>query len=111
MFLLILAFPNNSDLDFTSPSWGELQLLFSLGLVAAIGHLMIVFATTKAPANLLAPFQYLEIVGATILGYFIFNDIPSYLTFVGIGLIVTSGIYLWYRENQGKSSTEIKIRT
>ena len=55
---------------------------------------MIVFATTKAPANLLAPFQYLEIVGATILGYFIFNDIPSYLTFVGIGLIVTSGIHL-----------------
>ncbi len=111
MLLLILAFPDSGDLYFTNPSWIELQLLFSLGLVAMIGHLMIVFATTKAPANLLAPFQYLEIVGATVLGYFIFNDIPSYLTFVGIGLIVTSGIYLWYRENQGKSSTEIKIRT
>ena len=111
MLLLILAFPDGGDLYFTNPSWTELQLLFSLGLVAMIGHLMIVFATTKAPANLLAPFQYLEIVGATILGYFIFNDIPSYPAFVGIGLIVTSGIYLWYRENQGKSSTEIKIRT
>ena len=111
MLLLILAFPDGGYLYFTNPSWTELQLLFSLGLVAMIGHLMIVFATTKAPANLLAPFQYLEIVGATILGYFIFNDIPSYPALVGIVLIVTSGIYLWYRENQDKSSTEIKIST
>ena len=105
MLFLMLTFPNSGNLNFISPSWGELQLLFLLGLVATIGHLMIVFATTKAPANLLAPFQYLEIVGATILGYLIFNDIPSYLTFVGIAAIVTSGIYLWYRENQDKSST------
>ncbi len=111
MLFLMLAFPNIGDLNFTNPSWEELQLLFSLGLVATIGHLMIVFATTKAPANLLAPFQYLEIVGATILGYFIFSDIPSYFTFFGIALIVTSGIYLWYRENQVENSTKIKFKT
>ena len=111
MLFLMLAFPNIGDLYFTNPSWSELQLLFSLGLVATIGHLMIVFAMTKAPANLLAPFQYLEIVGATILGYLIFTDIPSYFAFFGIFLIVTSGIYLWYRENQVEKSTKIKIKT
>ncbi len=69
------------------------------GLVATIGHLVIVFATTKAQANLLAPFQYLEIIGATFLGFVVFGDVPSVLTLIGITLIVTSGLYLWYREN------------
>ena len=99
MALLILTFPESEGLHFVTPSWKEYHLLFSLGLVAMVGHLMIVFATTKAPANLLAPFQYLEIVGATILGFIVFNDIPSHLTFFGIALIVASGLYLWYREN------------
>lgn len=111
MALLILAFPESEGLHFVNPSWKQYQLLFSLGLVAMIGHLMIVFATTKAPANLLAPFQYLEIVGATILGFYVFNDIPSYLTFFGIVLIVASGLYLWNRENQYDKSTNIEARS
>ena len=111
MALLILAFPESEGLHFVNPSWKQYQLLFSLGLVAMIGHLMIVFATTKAPANLLAPFQYLEIVGATILGFIVFNDIPSYLTFFGIVLIVASGLYLWNRENQYNKSTNIEARS
>ena len=98
--LLMLAFPDTEGLHFVNPNWKEYQLLFLLGLVGALGHLLIVFATTKAPANLLAPFQYLEIVGATILGFMIFDNIPSNFTFFGISLIVASGIYLWYRENR-----------
>ena len=73
MAFMILAFPEYEGLYFLIPSWRECQLLFLLGLVAALGHLLIVFATTKAPANLLAPFQYLEIVGATFLGFIIFH--------------------------------------
>ncbi len=111
MAVLILAFPESEGLHFVTPSWKEYQLLFSLGLIAMVGHLMIVFATTKAPANLLAPFQYLEIVGATILGFIVFSDIPSHLTFFGIALIVVSGIYLWYRENQQYKLTNIEARS
>ena len=111
MLFLMLAFPESEELGFVNPSWKEYQLLFSLGLVAMIGHLMIVFATAKAPANLLAPFQYLEIVGATILGLIVFNDVPSYLTFFGIALIVASGLYLWNRENQQDKSTNIEARS
>ena len=110
MAFLILAFPEYEGLYFLIPSWREYQLLFLLGLVAALGHLLIVFATTKAPANLLAPFQYLEIVGATFLGFIIFHDIPSHLTFFGIFLIVVSGIYLWYQENKDEQANKFQMR-
>ena len=111
MAFLIMAFPESEGLHFVIPSWKEYQLLFSLGFVAMVGHLMIVFATTKAPANLLAPFQYLEIVGATFLGFIVFNDMPSHLTFFGIALIVASGLYLWYRENQQYETINIETRS
>ena len=56
--------------------------------------------TQLAPASVLAPIQYLEIVGATVLGYLIFNDLPDALTFLGIALIVSSGLYVFLRERR-----------
>ena len=47
MAFLIMAFPESEGLHFVIPSWKEYQLLFSLGFVAMVGHLMIVFATTS----------------------------------------------------------------
>ena len=84
----------------TTPNWYEWQLLVGLGLVATGGHLLLVFAASKIPANLLAPFQYVEIIGATFLGFFVFGDVPTVYTLIGIALIVLSGLYLWYREHQ-----------
>ena len=90
----------------TAPNSYEWQLLIALGLVATGGHLLLVFAASKVPANLLAPFQYLEIIGATFLGFFVFGDIPTIYTSIGITLIVLSGLYLWYRENQLQKDSE-----
>ena len=69
-----------------------------MGLAATIGHIFIVWATGNAPASILAPFQYLEIVTATILGYLVFNDLPEKSTIVGSSIIIISGIYLFQRE-------------
>ena len=69
-----------------------------MGLAATIGHIFIVLAAGNAPANVLAPFQYLEIVTATILGYLVFNDVPATSTILGSAIIIGSGIYLFHRE-------------
>ena len=96
----VFLFPNIRGFEMTTPNWYEWQLLVGLGLVATGGHLLLVFAASKIPANLLAPFQYVEIIGATFLGFFVFGDVPTVYTLIGITLIVLSGLYLWYREHQ-----------
>ena len=98
--IFVLLFPNIGGLEMTAPNFYEWQLLIALGLVATGGHLLLVFAASKVQANLLAPFQYVEIIGATFLGFVVFGDVPTVHTLIGIILIVFSGLYLWYREHQ-----------
>ncbi|WP_404861808.1 DMT family transporter [Georhizobium sp. MAB10] len=85
-----------------APSWPANGLSFSLvlllGLLAAVGHGLVVLAFQKAPASLLAPFQYLEIISAVLIGYLVFSDVPSASKWVGIGIIVASGLFIFRRE-------------
>ena len=48
--------------------------------------------------RLLAPFQYLEIIGATIFGYFVFGDTLDATTIIGVVIIIGSGLYIFHRE-------------
>ncbi len=81
------------------PDLSQLLLLGSLGLIATVAHLLIVFAYRLAPISILAPFQYVEIIGATILGVILFNDFPELVTWLGIALIIGAGSYIFHRES------------
>lgn len=63
-----------------------------IGLFGAAGHLVIVRAYSIAPASLLQPVRYVEIVGATGLGLVMFGDFPDLWTWVGVAVIITSGV-------------------
>lgn len=89
-----------APMDPVWPDTREIWLLAGVGLIATLSHVCISFALALAPASVLAPIQYLEIVGATFLGYLIFNDLPDRLTFVGIALIVGAGLFVFIRERQ-----------
>ena len=78
-------------------AWG---MLLSLGVIATIGHLLIVFAARRVDGSLIAPFQYLEIISATTFGYFFFDDFPAPITWLGVAIIVSSGLYVYFRERQ-----------
>ncbi len=83
------------------PVWPDARgwlLMFGVGAVATISHLFLVFAFKNAPASTLAPFQYLEIVAATGFGYLVFGDFPDALKWLGIAIIVGSGLYVFWRE-------------
>jgi S-adenosylmethionine uptake transporter len=83
------------------PVWPDLRgwiLMLGVGVMATISHLFLVFAFQKAPASTLAPLQYLEIVSATIFGYLVFADFPDFLKWVGITIIVASGLFIFWRE-------------
>ena len=87
------------SLDFIMPTSTEWKWIIYMGLVATIGHIFIVWAANNAPASVLAPFQYFEIVSAVFLGYVVFGDIPAASTVIGVLIIVASGVYLFHREH------------
>ena len=85
-------------LSFVWPDRSQWLLLAALGIIATAGHLLVVHAFRRAPAGLLAPFQYVEIIGATILGLVLFGDFPDAMTWIGVVVIVSSGMYVFHRE-------------
>ncbi len=81
-------------------SWFALALLVVLGSISGYAHLIVVRAFRMAPLSVLAPFQYFEIIAATILGYALFNDFPTVSKWVGILIIVGSGLFILWREQR-----------
>lgn len=69
---------------------------------AAGGLMQITFTASlhRAPVSLLSPLDYLQIVGALVLGYFLLAEVPVVSTLIGAALIVVSGLYITWREHR-----------
>ena len=65
-----------------------------MGLGSATANILIIAALRLGSASLLAPLAYVEIVGATALGYVVFGDVPAPLTWLGMGIVIASGLML-----------------
>ena len=103
VLLLAMAVSLQTSWLVLRPSWpsaGEWSLLAGLGAIATISHMLAIYAFRLAPAGILAPFQYLEIFGATILGVIFFGDLPDSVTLFGIAVIVGSGLYVFRQEQR-----------
>ncbi len=98
-----LGFGTTTDTAVLDPVWPDMRewvLMVVLGIIATVGHLLVVHAFRRAPASVLAPFQYLEIISATLLGLIFFGDFPDTTTWIGISIIISSGAYVFYRERR-----------
>lgn len=80
------------------PQGSVLFWCVAMGAAATISHMAITMALKFAPSSTLAPLHYLEIVTATLFGYVFFGDFPNALTWLGIAIIVASGLYIIHRE-------------
>lgn len=87
-FVLSLAAPA----FWVMPKLSHLPYMAGIGFTAAVGHYLLILAFERAPASLLAPLGYGEILMATLIGYFAFDDFPDGWTWLGIGLVIASGI-------------------
>lgn len=79
----------------TPQQWGFFVLL---SLIANGGHFLIIRAYDHAEASLLAPLAYTEMVMATFAGWYVFGDFPDVWTFAGVAILITSAIYISWRE-------------
>jgi drug/metabolite transporter (DMT)-like permease len=71
-----------------------------IGVAALVGHQIITTAHRFAPASVLAPFSYFQIIYMTASSWLIFNQPPEVWLYVGAPIVIASGLYLWLRERQ-----------
>ncbi len=85
--------------------------LLGIGLAALIGHLFITTAHRYAPASVLAPFGYLQIIFMTGASWLVFNQPPDLWIYIGAPIVMGSGLYIWLRERQLAKSvvTEVTV--
>lgn len=79
---------------------GALQwlILCLMGIAGALGHYLLALAHRYAPASVLAPFLYQQIVWMVLLGYLVFGDVPDAAVLAGGAIVIGSGLYLLSRE-------------
>jgi drug/metabolite transporter (DMT)-like permease len=78
----------------------EAMALVLVGGIAGGSGQLFMTASLRAPVSAVAPFDYLQIIGATIYGWLLFSDVPSHHTIAGAGLITASGLYIAWREHR-----------
>jgi drug/metabolite transporter (DMT)-like permease len=77
-----------------------IALLVSMGAIASFGHYLLIAAHRLAPAAVLSPFIYTEIVLVTFLGFVVFGEVPSGWTITGAAIVIASGLYILHRERR-----------
>ncbi len=82
----------------TPPDLLTWVLLAATGMFGAVGHWLLILAHARAPAGVLAPFIYTQLLWMLAAGYLIFGDVPDPWTLVGAAVVIASGLYLLYRE-------------
>jgi drug/metabolite transporter (DMT)-like permease len=99
LFLSIAAIAAPGAILAWRPLAGEdLLWVATAGLLQGSGQAALVLATREAPASVVAPFQYSQMLWAVLFGLLVFGDRPTPLLFVGMALVVASGLYILWRE-------------
>ena len=83
--------------------WTTWLLLLQLGTFGFVGHYFMIRAYTLAPAPVIAPFTYTQMIWAASIGYFVFGDVPGLNTIIGAGIVILSGLYLLMLETRRRA--------
>jgi len=81
-------------------TWLEWTVACLLGVFGAVGHQLLALAHRYAPASVIAPFLYQQVIYMALFGYLVFGDVPSGAVWVGAVIVIGSGLYLFSRENR-----------
>ena len=83
-----------------TPTLSQGLMLLFIGAIGGGSHYIVIKAYQRASASMLAPFQYFQIIWATIYGLLVFDVAPDGWTCLGTAIIIASGLYVWSREQQ-----------
>jgi drug/metabolite transporter (DMT)-like permease len=80
------------------PSLGQVGIGLLIGLFSSAAQFLVVLAYRAAPASVLAPFSYTQLLTSGLLGVVVFGQVPDGWTLVGAAVIAASGLYTAHRE-------------
>jgi drug/metabolite transporter (DMT)-like permease len=90
----------------TPSNWLIALMLMGTGVLGSAGHFCLIAGHKLAPASVLSPFVYTQLIWVVILGYLVFDHVPTGWTMAGAAMVIGSGLYLLYRERKlGKTTT------
>jgi drug/metabolite transporter (DMT)-like permease len=78
--------------------WLEWTVACLLGVLGGCGHYLLALAHRYAPASVIAPFLYQQVIYMALFGYLVFGDVPSPAVWIGAAIVIASGLYLFARE-------------
>jgi len=82
----------------------QVALMGAIGIIGFVGHGFLISAHRYAPAAILSPFVYVQIVWMTLYGFLVFGDVPTAANILGAGIVIASGLYLLFRERTVKEA-------
>ena len=78
--------------------WLEWTVLCLMGALGGLGHYLLALAHRYAPSTVIAPFLYQQVIYTALFGYLVFGDVPAPAVWLGAGIVIASGLYLFARE-------------
>jgi drug/metabolite transporter (DMT)-like permease len=82
------------------PSWQIALMLVMAGLLGGIGQILLTSSYRYADASLVAPFDYTSMLLALLIGYFVFDEVPTATMLFGAGIVIFAGVLIIWRERQ-----------
>jgi drug/metabolite transporter (DMT)-like permease len=80
------------------PNPATWAIMAAMGVFAGLGHWLLILAHHRAPAPVLAPFAYSQLIWMIASGLLVFGDVPSGSILLGAGVVIGCGLYLIWRE-------------
>ena len=91
----LLALP-----DWVAINWSHWPWFIGVGITGALGQYFITEAFRRAPAGVVAPFEYSAIIWGVLLDLLIWQVLPQASMLVGASVVIACGLYILYREQQ-----------
>jgi drug/metabolite transporter (DMT)-like permease len=81
-----------------TPDRLTLAMLVLAGLIGGVGQMLLTEALRVAPVGVVAPFDYTQLIWASLIGFFVWGELPHPATLIGAAIVAASGVYILYRE-------------
>jgi drug/metabolite transporter (DMT)-like permease len=100
LVLLSVAYTLMLPFGFVTPTPGDGIMMLLNGVSNAVGQYWWTRSLHLAPTSAVAPFQYLSLVWALIIGFAVWGDVPTLSLLIGSAIVVGSGLFLFWRESR-----------
>ncbi len=81
-------------------NWGDAALMIGSGILGGVGQILMTASFKHADASVIAPFDYMSLLWALVIGYFLFGDVPAAQVMLGAALVIAAGLFVIWRERR-----------